>query len=108
MEVRQPVVMSARIHIPHDRIADFCQRHRIRTMSLFGSVVRSDFTLDSDVDVLVEFEPGSTPGLAFFSDLPDELSEILGRRVDLNTPQCLSPYFRQEVLDEAETIYVSA
>ena len=99
--------MSAQIHIPQDRIANFCQRHRIRTMALFGSVVRDDFTPESDVDVLVEFEPGSTPGLAFFSDLPDELSEILGRRVDLNTPQCLSPYFREEVLDEAETVYVS-
>ncbi len=77
-------------------------------MALFGSVVRDDFTPESDVDVLVEFEPGCTPGLAFFSDLPDELSDIFGRRVDLNTAQSLSPYFRQEVLEEAETIYVSA
>ena len=76
-------------------------------MALFGSVLRDDFTSESDVDVLVEFEPGPTPGLAFFSDLPDELSEIFGRQVDLNTPECLSPYFKQKVLDEAEFVYVA-
>jgi predicted nucleotidyltransferase len=76
-------------------------------MALFGSVLRDDFTPESDVDVLVEFESGRTPGLAFFS-MQRELTELLGRQVDLNTAQWLSPYFRQEVLDEAEEIYVSA
>ena len=76
-------------------------------MALFGSVIRDDFTPESDVDVLVEFAPGPTPGLAFYSTLPDELSEILGRRVDLNTAASLSRYFRQEVLDEAQDIYVA-
>ena len=76
-------------------------------MSLFGSVLRDDFTPASDIDILVEFKPGRTPGLAFFSSIPDDLSKILGRRVDINTPQCLSPYFRQEVLEEAEIIYVA-
>ena len=99
--------MGARIEIPHDRIAEFCERHDIRKMALFGSVIRDDFTPRSDVDVLVEFELGRNPGLAFFSTLPDELSEIVGRRVDLNTAQDLSKYFRQEVIDEAEEIYVS-
>ena len=99
--------MSARIEIPYEQIAEFCQRHHIQRMALFGSVIRDDFTPESDVDVLVEFEPGRTPGLAFF-DMERELSETLGRRVDLNTAGWLSPYFRQEVLDEAEVIYVSA
>ena len=100
--------MSARIEIPRDRIADFCRRWRVRKMSLFGSVIRDDFTPESDVDVLVEFQPGPTPGLKFFWDMPNELSQILGREVDLNTPQELSKYFRQEVLDEAEVIYDQA
>jgi hypothetical protein len=96
-----------RIPIDHDRIADFCRRNHIRKLSFFGSVIRDDFTPDSDVDVLVEFEPGKTPGLAFFG-MERELSEILGRKVDLNTVGFLSKYFRDEVLQEAESTYVSA
>jgi predicted nucleotidyltransferase len=71
---------------------------------LFGSVLRDDFRPDSDVNVLVEFEPGCIPGLRFFT-LERELSEILGRKVDLNTPKFLSPYFRDEVMAEAEVQY---
>ena len=100
--------MSARIEIPYEQISEFCQRWRVRKMSLFGSVIRDDFTPESDVDVLVEFQPGPTPGLNFFGDMPNELSQILSRKVDLNTAQDLSPYFRQEVLDEAEVIYDQA
>lgn len=74
---------------------------------MFGSVLRPDFRADSDVDILVEFEPGHTPGLAFFR-MQQELSELLGREVDLNTPACLSRYFRDEVLGEAEVLYVAA
>jgi predicted nucleotidyltransferase len=73
---------------------------------LFGSVLRKDFSVGSDVDILVEFEPGQVPGLAFFS-MEKELSEIVGEKVDLNTPQFLSPYFRDQVLSEAETQYVA-
>ena len=94
----------ARINIPREKIADFCRRHHIRRLALFGSVLRDDFTPDSDVDVLVEFEPGKTPGFAFFG-MQDELSEILGRRVDLNTPNDLSRYFRDDVLRQAEAVY---
>jgi predicted nucleotidyltransferase len=96
-------------HIPIDRekVADFCQRHHIRKLALFGSVLRDDFRPKSDVDVLVEFEDGKTPGLAFFA-MQEELSTLFGRRVDLNTPQGLSRYFRERVLAEAETIHVSA
>jgi uncharacterized protein len=96
-----------RIDVPRERIADFCRRHHIRRLAFFGSVLRDDFTPQSDVDVLVEFEHGKTPGLAFFA-MQDELSEILGRRVDLNTPQDLSKYFRDEVLTEAREFYVAA
>lgn len=97
----------ARIQIPRDRIVEFCRRNHIRRLALFGSVLRDDFTPASDVDVLVEFEPGKTPGFAFFR-MQDELSEIIGRRVDLNTPKELSKYFRDEVLSEAEELYVAA
>ena len=98
--------MAARIPIPQDRIAELCRRNRVRRMALFGSVIRDDFTPQSDVDVLVEFEPGYAAGFAFF-DMRYELMEMFNREVDLHTSASLSPYFRQEVLDEAEDIYVA-
>ena len=99
--------MSVKIEIPNGEIAAFCRRHHIRQLAFFGSVLRDDFTPESDVDVLLEFEPGYTPGLAFFA-MQRELSAILGRKVDMNTAQGLSPYFRQEVLAAAEILYVEA
>jgi predicted nucleotidyltransferase len=97
------------VKIPIDReaVAAFCQRHHVRRLALFGSVLREDFSPVSDVDVLVEFEPGHVPGLAFFS-MEQELSALLKRKVDLNTPGFLSRYFRDQVLAEAETQYVAA
>jgi len=95
------------IEIPRETIAEFCRRHHIRRLALFGSILREDFGPQSDIDVLVEFEPGATPGLAFFG-MQDELSRILGRKVDLHTPQCLSKYFRDEVLREAQELYAAA
>ncbi len=87
------------------KLAAFCHRHHIRKLSLFGSVLRDDFRPDSDVDVLVEFEPGQTPGLAFFT-LDEELSPILGgRKVDLATPGSLYPRIRKRVLESAEVVY---
>jgi hypothetical protein len=100
-------VKMAHITIDHEKISDFCRRHHIRKLALFGSVLREDFKPESDVDVLVEFEQGHVPGLAFFS-MEKELSEILNHKVDLNTPQFLSPYFRDQVLAEAEAQYVAA
>lgn len=99
--------MSVNINIPKQKIAEFCRRNYIRRLALFGSVLRDDFMPESDVDVLVEFEPGHTPGFDFIT-IQDELSEILDRKVDLNTSQCLSPYFGQEILDEAEVLYDAA
>ena len=93
--------MSKNIDLPETAIAEFCKRHHIRKLSLFGSVLRDDFGPDSDIDVLVEFEPGRVPGFAFFA-MEEELSGLLGRRVDLNTPGFLSRYFRQEVMAQAE------
>jgi predicted nucleotidyltransferase len=96
-----------RIPIDQTRIAEFCRKHHIRRLSLFGSALREDFHPDSDVDVLVEFEPGHVPGLAFFA-MEMELSEILGRKVDLNTPSFISSHFRDQVLKEAQVQYARA
>jgi predicted nucleotidyltransferase len=94
------------IELDLDRIGDLCRRCHIARLRLFGSVLRMDFRPDSDLDLLVEFEPGHTPGWDFFG-IQDELSEVLGRRVDLNTPGFLSPYFRDDVVAKALTIYDS-
>ena len=85
-------------------IAAFCRKHHIRRLALFGSTLHGNSEADSDLDVLVEFEPDHVPGLAFFA-MEAELSELLGHRVDLNTPGFLSPYFRDQVLAEAEVHY---
>jgi predicted nucleotidyltransferase len=98
--------MARRIAIDRCQIIEFCLRHHVRRLALFGLVLRDDFGPDSDVDVLVEFEPGHVPGFAFF-DLQEELAGILGRRVDLHTPASLSRYFRERVLSEALDQYVA-
>ncbi len=85
----------------------FCKRNHVRRLAFFGSVLRDDFGPESDVDVLVEFEPGHVPGFAFFT-LQEELGVILGRRVDLHTKGSLSRYFRDEVDREAQDQYVAA
>jgi predicted nucleotidyltransferase len=103
------MLRRAHVDIPKDRIADFCRRHHIRKLSLFGSVLRSDFRPDSDVDVLVEFEEGKAPGLIRLAGMELELSEMLdGRKVDMNTPRCLSRYFRDRVNQEAEVQYAES
>jgi len=94
-----------RMRIPRRKIEEFCKRHHICKLSFFGSVLRDDFRPDSDVDVLVEFEPGHVPGYRFV-EIQEELSKLLGRRVDLHTPKSLSRYFRDKVLAEAEVQYV--
>ena len=98
--------MTPAIEIHKDRISEFCTRHRIRKLALFGSVLRPDFRADSDVDVLVEFLPGVAIGFFGFARIERELSALLGgRRVDLRTPQDLSRYFRTSVLDRAYTLH---
>jgi uncharacterized protein len=97
--------MDARIHIDRHELEAFCRKNSIRKLSLFGSVLRDDFGPHSDIDVLVEFEPGKTPGFAFF-DVQEELTRLLGRQVDLHTQSSLSRYFRDEVVAEAAVQYV--
>ena len=101
--------MNIQIDVPHDELAGFCLRNRIRKLAFFGSVLREDFGPDSDVDVLVEFEAGARVGLFELYDMEQELSALLnGRKVDLNTVKSISKYFRDEVLTEAEVQYVQA
>jgi predicted nucleotidyltransferase len=98
--------MNQQISIPKDQIASFCRERGIRRLAIFGSALRPDFKPDSDIDVLVEFEPGHIPGFLGMARYERELSAILGgRKVDLRTPEDLSRYFRQSVLDEAEVQY---
>jgi uncharacterized protein len=98
--------MVTRLDVPNDRLAAFCRRRHIRRLAFFGSVLRPDFRPDSDVDVLVEFEPAGLPGLFGMARMERELSELVGgRKVDLRTAEDLSPYFRQSVLNEAEDRY---
>lgn len=99
---------AGRITASPEVITDFCRRHHIHKLSLFGSVLRDDFGPDSDVDVLVEFEPGETPGFFEYVGMELELTELFGRKVDLLTAGFLSPYFREEVLREALPIHVAA
>ena len=101
--------MNNKIEVPKGKIANFCQRNHIRRLALFGSVLRDDFGPESDVDVLVEFEPGARVGFFKLYDLEQELSQILGGyKVEINAPKSLSKYFRDQVLEEAEVQYVQA
>ena len=93
--------------LTEDYVREFCERNGISRFALFGSVVRQDFGANSDIDVLVEFRPGSVPGLYFF-DLQEQLAEKIGHPVDLNTPDSLSPYFRDDVLKNAQVLYDAA
>lgn len=99
--------MSLRIPVSQEQLSEFCRRHRIRRLSFFGSVLRDDFRPDSDVDVLVEFEPGHVPGLAFFG-IETELGKLLHRKVDLNTPGFISHRYRDKIVREAEVRYDAA
>jgi len=99
--------MNTNVILSEEKIQNFCRRHRIRKLSLFGSLLRSDFRPDSDVDVLVEFEPEAHVTLFDMGAAQVELSEILGRVVDLKTAGFLSPYFRQQVINQAQLVYES-
>lgn len=99
--------MSLRIEVDHELIGEFCRRNHILRLSFFGSVLRDDFGPESDVDVLVQFAPDSNVGLFEFVDMRDELSELIGRTVDLHTPASLSHLFRDRVIDSAEVAYAA-
>jgi len=93
------------VNIPQEKFPDFCRRNHIRRLSLFGSILTDDFKSGSDVDVLVEFAPGHTPGFLGMASMELELSGLLGHEVDLRTPAELSRYFRQDVLNSCEVQY---
>jgi predicted nucleotidyltransferase len=99
---------KARVEVPQDKIASFCKKHHIRKLSLFGSVLRDDLGPGSDIDILVEFEPGNVPSFFRLFDMEEELSHILGgRKVDIRTPEDLSRYFRDRVLAAAVVQYAT-
>ncbi|HMM33875.1 MAG TPA: nucleotidyltransferase family protein [Thermoanaerobaculia bacterium] len=99
--------VAERFPLCESEIEVFCRRHHVRSLALFGSVLREDFGPESDVDVLVEFEEGRVPGFDFVR-MQDELSRLLGgRRVDLVTPRALSPFVRERVLRSAVTRYAA-
>jgi len=97
--------MPLMIEVPTQELAEFCRRNHIRRLRAFGSVLREDFTPDSDVDLIVEFEPGVRMGLISLMGLQRHLGGLLGREVDLNTPDMLSKYFRDRALAQAEVLY---
>ena len=100
--------MSPHISIDRETLAEFCRKHYIKRLAIFGSALRDDFRPDSDVDVLVEFQPGHVPGLDFVR-IERELSGLVqGRRVDMVTPKFLSPRLRGQILASAEPLYVAA
>lgn len=95
------------VNFPEQAIAEFCRRNGIARLSLFGSILRDDFTPESDVDVLVEFEPGRTPGMFGSGGMILELSAMIGRHVDLRTPYDLSRFFRHAVLSGAKVLHAA-
>ena len=100
--------MGVNIEIRQEELAAFCQRNHIHRLALFGSVLRDDFGPDSDVDVLVEFEPDARVGLMTLARMEIELSRLLGHRAEMHTVKGLNPHFRNEVLDSAEVQYEQA
>ena len=98
--------MISKVSIDGDRIGQYCRKNHMQRLSLFGSALREDFSPESDIDVLVEFEPGHTPDFFELHRMEEELSELLaGRKVDLITPNFLYRPIRDRVLSEAQTIY---
>lgn len=96
--------MSRQVQVDREKLERLCARYHVERLAFFGSVLRKDFNPESDVDVLVEFERGHTPGLGFVR-LQRELSEVLGHRVDLHTYRSLSRYFRDDVREQSEVVY---
>lgn len=97
--------MNQPLTIPQHELTTFCQKHHIQRLSFFGSILRDDFGPESDIDVLVEFDPDHVPGLLTLAGMEIELSKLLGRQVDLRLPGDLSRYFRQDVLNNAQVQY---
>ena len=99
---------KGRLHLSEEALAEVCRRYDIRRLSVFGSVLRDDFRAESDVDVLVEFEPAARPTYFTLSRIEADLSRLTGRRADVHMAKSLHPYIRDKVLTEAEDLYVGA
>jgi len=99
--------MKPGIKFPKEKIAEFCRSHHIRRLAVFGSALHSDFRPDSDIDILVEFDPAHIPGLFGMARMERELSLLLGRKADLRTPEDLSRYFRRQVMEDSEVQYAA-
>ena len=92
-------------YVSKEKLEEFCKKHYIKKLAIFGSAIKGRLRADSDIDILVEFEENNTPGLLTFCGMQNELSDMIGREVDLRTPQDLSRYFRQDVEKAAEVQY---
>jgi uncharacterized protein len=97
--------MKSNLCVPKEKIAEFCRLNHIQRLAVFGSALRADFGSESDIDILIDFEPEHIPGLFGMARMERELSVLLGRKVDLRTPEDLSRYFRRQVMEEAEVQY---
>lgn len=104
---RIDIMLINGVQFPESNLAEFCDRHGVKRLSVFGSILRPDFRNDSDIDVLVEFRPGRTPGMFGFGAMILELSELVGRTIDLRTPYDLSPHLRPFVLHEARVLHAA-
>ncbi len=102
------MVKDIKFKLSNSEIAEFCRKNKIIKLSLFGSSLRDDFGPESDVDILVEFDPKARIGLMKLAGMETELSEMIGRKVDLNTPGFISKYYRDKVLAESEVQYVAS
>lgn len=98
--------MTSQVEFDRNALSEICERYHVARLSFFGSVLRSDFGPQSDLDLLVEFGLARTPGFSFFA-LQDELSDLFGRKADLVTRDFLSRYFRDDVTKNAEPVYVA-
>lgn len=99
--------MPVQIAVDREKIAEFCRRHHIKRLALFGSVLREDFGPDSDVDVLVEFEEGHAVGYLTFAGIARELTDLLGRSADIHTSTALKPRIRAEIAETAAMLYAA-
>jgi uncharacterized protein len=101
------MIFSLTQYMPQEQITEFCQKHHIKKLSLFGSALKGQLRPDSDIDILVQFEEGHVPGYFRLCEMENELTDIIGRKVDLRTPEELSRYFRNDVVKTAKVQYES-
>jgi predicted nucleotidyltransferase len=100
-------MIEDRVNLTKEQIADFCKKNHIKKFAFFGSVLLDDFRPDSDIDILIDLESGAPIGLFEMADMELELSDMIKRKVDLRTPQDLSKYFRNKVVEESKVLYES-